>query len=200
MSAPPERRTRMSRDARRDQLLDAAAELVIAQGLDAVTMEGLGAQAGVSKALPYVYFGNSADVVSALFDREMAELDRRVGERMAEATTFEDRLRATLRAMFELVAERGVLVGQLLNGTATAGRLESQRRDRDRSTQAFWGRLIEKEFGLPKPQAANAASMCLTAGAAVIDLWIHRRGSRRDLTETYVSLVMGGLREMAARA
>ena len=55
--------TRLTRAARREQLLDAAAQLGAAS-LDSVTMEGLAAQAGVSKALPYKFFANRDEVLA----------------------------------------------------------------------------------------------------------------------------------------
>lgn len=190
----------MTSDERRDQLLDAAAEIVVEQGLDALTMEGLAAQSGVSKALPYAHFENSEDVLAALFDREMADLDRRVGERVDRAETFEDQIRGTLDAMFGVVAGRGVLVGALLNGGGGGAALAERQQARAVSNREWMGGLIAAEFGIPRARANLAAGMCLAAGAEAINLWAHRQASRKELAATLIAVVMDGLRGLAEPA
>src|SRR5205823_5613658 len=74
---PPVRR-RLPGDLRRRQLLDVAIELLSEGGAEAVTMEGVAARAGVSKALGYRYFDNADQLLLALHDREMAEMGIRV--------------------------------------------------------------------------------------------------------------------------
>ena len=49
---------RLSKEARRSQLLDTAGELLLRDGVDALTMEGIGQGAGASKTLGYAYFDN----------------------------------------------------------------------------------------------------------------------------------------------
>ena len=71
-------RPRLTRNARRDQLLDAAAVLIVSEGIPALTMERLAVRAGVSKALPYSHFERSEDVLAELYRRETGALVRRV--------------------------------------------------------------------------------------------------------------------------
>ena len=63
-------RTRLSPDARRAQLLDTAKEMVISNGLQAFTMEGLAREAGVSAPLVYNYFAGRPQLLQALLVRE----------------------------------------------------------------------------------------------------------------------------------
>ena len=49
-------RTRLSPKARKNMILDSAAKLVAEEGVSAVTMERLGTEAEISKALVYNYF------------------------------------------------------------------------------------------------------------------------------------------------
>ena len=71
---------RLSHAQRRRQLLDAAASLIIEKSLDAVTMEGVAARAGVSKALPYRFFTNRDQILDRLIERELAILDHHIGK------------------------------------------------------------------------------------------------------------------------
>ncbi|MDZ4054203.1 MAG: helix-turn-helix domain-containing protein, partial [Phenylobacterium sp.] len=60
------KRTRLTPQARRDQILDRAAELVLADGLAAISMDGVARAAGVSKGLVYNYFPDRQALFAAL--------------------------------------------------------------------------------------------------------------------------------------
>jgi AcrR family transcriptional regulator len=71
------KRSRMSTDARREQLLAAGAELLGRRPYDEVSIEEIAAAAGVSKGLLYHYFPTKRDFVLAALERgerELAEL------------------------------------------------------------------------------------------------------------------------------
>lgn len=55
---------------RRTQLLDAALHLVVARGHAATTMDAVAEQAGVTKPVVYGVFGNRAELLAALLERE----------------------------------------------------------------------------------------------------------------------------------
>src|SRR5205823_7973892 len=71
------RPARLPAEERREHFLDVTAELIINDGIDAVTMEGVAAAAGVSKGLGYAYFANRNELLLALLERELQKLDRR---------------------------------------------------------------------------------------------------------------------------
>ncbi len=201
VSAPADTTTtlrRMTRAQRREHFLDVAAELVVDTGIESVTMERVAANAGVSKALGYAYFDNSDELLAALFEREMAFLDQRVATGMAAAQSFEDRIRANLSAIFDTLAERGALVGTLLQVTPPDGSMDDRRKARDRSVEDFFTAMVESEYGLPRRAALVAANVYMAASLGAINLWIHRRASRRYLTDTFVTLVLGGIQALVA--
>lgn len=61
-----EGRRRMSRVERREQLLDAARELIRSEGADSLTLARIADRAGVTKPLVYQHFGTKAAVLAAL--------------------------------------------------------------------------------------------------------------------------------------
>jgi AcrR family transcriptional regulator len=193
-------RVRMTRAQRREHFLDVTAELVVECGLDAVTMERVAARSGVSKALGYAYFDNSDALLAALFDREMAWYDRAIVAATAEATTFEARVRGAVVAMFDMVAERGHLFGLLLNGQSAAGSTLGDRRGRRKAVaEEFIGRLIMDEYDVAEKEAVTIAAIWIAAASGAIDSWVQRRGSRRELTDLYVALMLGGVTRVAGR-
>lgn len=63
---------RMSSAERRDQLLDAAREIVLEEGFYAVSMDSVARAAGVTRPLVYAQFGDLAGLTTALVERESA--------------------------------------------------------------------------------------------------------------------------------
>ena len=70
----PRKRTRLAPEARREQILDEAARLVLSEGLHAVSMERLGRDVGISKGLVYNYFATRDVLLAALLQRAQQEL------------------------------------------------------------------------------------------------------------------------------
>ncbi|MEU6003411.1 TetR/AcrR family transcriptional regulator [Streptomyces sp. NPDC047197] len=76
--------TRLSKQARREQLLDTAVELVRTQGADGLTLVTLAEAAGVSRPITYDHFGTRPGLLLALYQR----LDER--HRAAIAQTLQE--------------------------------------------------------------------------------------------------------------
>ena len=72
-SVEPDRRTR-KREARRDHLLDLAADLVDAHGVDGLTMAALAEAADYAPASLYTYFPSRSALVAALQERALRVL------------------------------------------------------------------------------------------------------------------------------
>ena len=191
------RAPRLSGKERREHFLDVTADLVVERGVESVTMEAVAAAAGVSKGLGYAYFSNRNELLLALLNRELGELQRRSTEEIKAASDFEGRIRAALKVWFDVMSEKGALIGTLLQSQAIQGPLAERRKSYNQEMQDFYGRIAEKEFGIPRRKAVAAAAILLAGMSGIIERW--RNGdSRRLLEETYVDVVMGALRGMGA--
>jgi AcrR family transcriptional regulator len=188
------RRTRMTRADRREHFLDVAAELVLEKGVEAVTMEGVAAAAGVSKGLGYAYFDNAGELLVALMQRELSEYEERGAAAMASATDFEGRLRGAVRAWFDMVAERGQLLGTLLQASQVQQALQPHRQENNRRLEEFFGRMAERELGIPRKRAVAAAAILMAGLNGVLERWVTYGDSRKLLEETFVGLAMNGVR------
>jgi AcrR family transcriptional regulator len=60
----------MSGEARREQLLDATKEIVLAQGFHAVSIEGVARAAGITRPIVYAHFADLPGLLEALVARE----------------------------------------------------------------------------------------------------------------------------------
>jgi AcrR family transcriptional regulator len=72
MAVPARRKysTRMPREERREQLLDAALHVIATRGFGGLSMEAVAREADIAKTVVYDAFGNQADLLQALFERE----------------------------------------------------------------------------------------------------------------------------------
>ncbi len=196
--AIPPRPARLSAKDRREHFLDVTAHLVLERGAEAVTMESVAAAAGVSKGLGYAYFSNRNELLLALLNRELSDLQRRSDAGVRAASDFEGRIRASIAAWFDVMTERGALIGTLMQAHSIQGPLAERRRRYNQELQEFYGRLAEKEFGIPRREATAAAGILLAGMTGMVDRW--RAGDPRSLLEqTYVDVVMGALRGMSTR-
>jgi AcrR family transcriptional regulator len=150
---PPRRRTRLDPEARRALILDAAAQIVTTEGVSAVSMERLGREAGVSKALVYNYFPNRTDLLNALLMREVRlyQAEQRAAAQSArdEATL----IRVTTRAYLDHVLRKGVLIQRLMNEPAIAESMSEFDKAARRDTIAYLAGRLNRDHSMPDEAA-----------------------------------------------
>jgi AcrR family transcriptional regulator len=171
------RRTRLSPEHRRRQLLDIAAAVIADEGTQAMTMERVAESAGVSKALVYRYFANRSALLLELYERESDT--QPLANRIRGARTFEDRLRAI--TAFDAVERSGLLFHRLVGEKSIEEDVESFRRQTRASVLRFWVTQLRTE-GLDREQATAFATMFQAAVEAAGGL-VARREVTRDVAE-----------------
>jgi len=160
-------------------------------------MEGVAARAGVSKALGYRYFDNADGLLLAVADREMVEVAARVSTAISSATTFEDALRTSLGAWFDVLSERGTTIVVIMTSPTLAGPLGDRRRELRNAVGRYYGVRAAEAFGLT-PHLADMATTILLAGLeGVIDCWLDRRIPRRELVDAYTTMCMAAFQALA---
>lgn len=185
---------RLKGPERRDRFLDAAAEIVIELGVSAVTMDGVAARSGVNKALGYRYFCSRDDLLTALFDREVARHVSRVEHEIAPDASFEDWLRYGLRHWFRRIDESGELFVRL---TSDNGPLAARSAARRAADVASWAKALQRVFGLEPRTSEHLASFLVagTTGAIAV-----RNGQDDDdVIETITISVLAAAEALKAR-
>lgn len=84
----------------RDRLLDAATELLMSGGVDAVTVEAVTRRSKVARTTLYRNFGNSTELLAAAFERLIPQIDP-----VPDTGSLRDRLT-------ELLVRKSVVIGQ----------------------------------------------------------------------------------------
>src|SRR2546421_9012652 len=194
-------RARLGRAERRNAILDAAAALVAAGDVEAVSMETVAERAGVSRPLVYKHFANRGELLAALYGREAALLHAELAADVEAAGTGEEMFRALIHGALRAPASRGATLAALLSvGSRSRASREEQRR-RDRTTLRYFGRRAVRQFGLDERRARAGVAVLLGAIETVLAQW-RRRPTREHaalLEDTYVALVVGGIEELDRR-
>jgi AcrR family transcriptional regulator len=186
---------RLERTARREQLLDVAADLVLERGMPACTMEGLAARAGVSKAVPYLHFDNADGVLAALLRREMQRVADRVIEAVRFEGTAEEHLRASIAAYLDVVIERGAILAVLYGPGSVIPSLVDEH---GFGSHEFVADLLRRGFPIDKNQSYVAAAVLVGALVGAVDLMKQRRVPRAEIEDGVFDAVRGLLRTYAA--
>jgi AcrR family transcriptional regulator len=111
-ASPPERpgtaggRPRMTRSARRAQLLEAAREVFGTRGYHAAAMDEIAERAGVSKPVLYQHFPGKLDLYRALVQGAADDMVRTVRAAIRSTTDNKARVQATIQAYFDVVSSR----------------------------------------------------------------------------------------------
>ena len=193
------KRTRLTPEVRRSQILDEAAKLVIEEGLSAVSMETVGRICGISKALVYNYFPSRDLLLAALLQREQNELRDRGMRSALQAKSFADLIRQTTRLYLEQTQARGALIQALLSDPSVARLMEEENRNERDRTIRYFVREGRCEYGLTLPIAIAVVDMLMavtdqagkqtSAGSLDID----------TAEEMCVALITGGLERLSER-
>lgn len=106
-TAPVHRGVRLSRSARRAQLLVAARDVFAAQGYHAAAMDDIAEKAGVSKPVLYQHFPGKLELYRALLTTYADELVDRVARAISTTPDNQERVHAAVSAYFDFVAGEG---------------------------------------------------------------------------------------------
>jgi AcrR family transcriptional regulator len=150
---------------RRERFMDAAAEIVVKDGVAAVTMDGVAERTGVARALAYRYFSDRNDLLSALFDREHAYYVQRWEASLKSDASFEDRIKGALRVWFQRADERGELFFRL---SSDSGGLAEKARAIQSTNAAAWAGGLQRVYGLPAAAAKNFAWLMVAGTAGLL--------------------------------
>ena len=132
------RAKRMAPEERRETILDAAAELILASGHSGCTLEEVAAAAGISTPLIYKYFPKREELLKALLEREFRELSGRGLDSVPRDVPAERVIRATVERALTYYFERGPIIRLLSNDPALAELARTGNRASRRSTTDYF--------------------------------------------------------------
>ncbi len=192
-AAVQRKRTRLTPEARREQILDEAARLILDEGLHAVTMERLSRDVGISKGLVYNYFATRDVLLAALLRREQIELRDRGMASALQARGFLELIRQTTRLYLEQTRDRGALIAALLSDPSVAKLMEHDNRVEREAVFRYFVRATRREFDLPLPLSIVVVDMLAALTDQAGKLVAQGLVDVDSATEICAELITGGL-------
>src|SRR5260221_3348293 len=107
MTETTAQRGRLSRSARRAQLLVAARDVFADQGYHAAAMDDIAERAGVSKPVLYQHFPGKLELYLALLDQHVELLGEQVRTALRATDDNKSRVEGCIAVYFDFVADPG---------------------------------------------------------------------------------------------
>jgi len=189
---------RLTRDERRDALLDAAVELATSGNVESVSMETVAERAGVSRPLVYKHFANRSELLAAVYRREATGLHRRLAREVGAAESVEGMFRALVHGSLHAADEQGRVFAALRSAGAWNRELRHEQRARDVDTVRAFAARAERELGIDHRAATLATATLLAAVEPVLAQWRLRRTPEHAalLEDIYMGMVHGVFEEL----
>jgi AcrR family transcriptional regulator len=152
-------RRRLTPQVRREQIMDAAAELIVKQGYLPLSIEALAQAASSSKALIYTYFATQYELFNRLMKREIAGLAGAGVETAARLSDLEPAAILCGMLYFEHVAQRGPLLHILMTDLYMTEHIDPEATRLGRAILRRLVRLARKTLKLSERQILAAIEM-----------------------------------------
>ena len=185
-----------------ERILDAAAELVVAEGVDALTTRGVADLAGVPVASLYQYFADKDEILLALVERDVAEMDAQVAADLArlDVLSVASIVETTMRAFVKVYLRRPAFVVIWLRGRTNTAINEFCRAHNKRVAADLF--RLARNAGLVRPGTKKVhAELAVEVGDRVFQLAFETRmrGDKALVSEGVV-LVRSYLERHASQA
>ncbi|MFC3690412.1 TetR/AcrR family transcriptional regulator [Aquipuribacter hungaricus] len=196
-SADTVRGTRLSRPARRQQLLRAAEEVFVASGYHATAMDEIADRAGVSKPVLYQHFPGKLELYLAVLDRHVDALVDAVRQALTVTEDNKQRVAGVTAAFFSFVDTDGEAFRLVFESDLTSEPLVADRVARMTAACAEpISVVIAEDTGLPEHEA-RMLGIALVGQAQVTARWWLSNGRpipREDAARLVFSLSWRGIR------
>ncbi|MFC5729204.1 MULTISPECIES: TetR/AcrR family transcriptional regulator [Nocardioides] len=113
-----------------ERILDAASQIVLADGIDGLTTRSIAETAGLPVASLYQYFSDKEAVLLAICERDMAEMDEQVASDLAARAdlTIETMVETAMRAFVKVYHRRPAFMQVWVRGRTNAAIYDYGRR------------------------------------------------------------------------
>jgi AcrR family transcriptional regulator len=194
-------RRRLSPEDRRDQIVDAAAEVFARLGHQGSSLEDIALHLGITRPLIYHYFRDKDALYLEILTRSRTALDAAIAEAVDPADPPEDQLRNGMRGYFRFVHEHAQMWELLFGGgTAVAGAVAAEATRQRFETSEKIGLLVAAAAPHLPPEAANAYAHAISgAGEALARWWQHHPDVTLDtVVDHHLAIVWRGLAQVVA--
>jgi AcrR family transcriptional regulator len=186
-SSPHEaRRPRLDPEARRAQIVEAAADVFRGRDPATVRFDEVARAAGVSRSLVYAYFGDRGELIAAVHLHSLSDLDAELSALLADVPVEECRLGAVVRHFLELADQNAESWGLF----AAAGAVDHPAVQRARDARC---RRIADTWGGGPAEQLLARGLIAMLEAAATEWIAHRACSLDDAADMLTRALWHGV-------
>ena len=190
-------RTRLTPEARRDQMLDAAARLVVEEGMGAASMKRIAREIGVSEALAFSYFNSRAALLVDLARRELVKMSEAQRAAVARGEGGRSRVALSTTTYLEQIEARGSVLHVLLGAPEVRAMLRPERVSAQRQRGAG---ALNTRYGVTADLAYGATQALTAASRRAGHLLALKRVSREAAERLVMAMVERSNRDLVADA
>jgi len=194
-----QRARRLSPEARRQSIVDAAVELILETGHSSCTLEQVAARAGISKALIYKYFPRREELLKALMEREFKALSGRGLDSIPAKVSVEQVIRSTVAQALRYYHDHGPILRLLSSDPDIAELTRNGNRSSRTSTTNYFMKLLMERYQVPKDVALIAVTLVVNAPIQSMT-YLRRHEIDIDRTiEVWTEFIIGGWQALQKR-
>ncbi len=172
------KRTRLSPEARRNQILDVAKESIASGGLQRFSLKQLASLAGISEPLLFHYFSSRLDLLQQLLIRDYDSYLESIAKSIDDAETREDVFRVYVARNYDHHDE-DLVMDLLLDEPEVAVAVEERRSKHRKQRRKLLINAVASEMGIKRKNAALLVRMASAASIAAAE-FAHENGMRRE--------------------
>ena len=192
----PIKRRRLLPDERKKEILDAAYQLVLANGIATLTMHKVAEEAGASKALLYSYFPNLTGLLQALYKRELNNLQSQQLDALTTPHQFEDMVKVTEKINREHNGERQLLIKHLQADAAVRNSMARTDQKNRKQVVEFLSSEITGNYDIPQDIVESAVKLILRYNE---DEQLRSIKDETRLDEVWGAMIVGAMQELEKR-
>lgn len=190
-------RRRLDPATRRQELLDVAGDLILAEDCDGTTMDAVAVAAGVNKALLYHYFGSRDGLLVAVQARAFDRLRAEIRSALDAVDDPWDRVRVLVRRWLE-PSVHGRLVQAINDAAAGSTELEAVRLRQSFETGMDIAHLLRRCVEVTEPDSVAVAGIFVGGIPGFVIAWRLNGWSLDEAVDRYVVMCGGALRALAS--
>ena len=192
------KRTRLTPEARRSQILDVAKQAITSEGLQAFSLKQLVAQAGISEPLLFHYFSSRQDLLQQLLIREYEQYLESIQAALAKANTLEEVCRVFVARNYDHHDEDFVM-DSLLEEPDIAVAVESQRSAHHKQRRKLLVNVVAKDIGVQRKKATMLVRMASAASLAAAKFAHENKMSRDEAIQMVMDFIDQGFKSQKGK-
>lgn len=190
-------RTRLTPEDRRDQLMDRAAQILIAEGMGEVSLKRVARDVGISEAQAHNCFAGRIDLMASLARRELDALELRRRRQIARGGDNLTRIVLSTIGYLHESAERGPTLQILLRDPEVCAALRVEREEAAEAALTPMLDTMEARYKMPRSTALGSTLMLTALCRRAGNLLASGRTSLEVAERLCLPMVVAGVRSNA---